>query len=250
MDSDAEIKEAKPVDLTTLQIDSVKNSEENRIVTEEIDQESEILKQNNTVWLERKSFRVALMSTFTALTVVLGYMLVFLPNIELVFTMIFLAGFIMGTRDGGIIGLFSSFIFCFFNPLGASPLPLLALQMIYYTSIGLISGALGRFMETRLFFNPYEDLYVFPVMIIFALIGGSVTFIYDILSTVVLALSVFGTMDAFWPNYLIGLPFTVTHLVFNILASIFILPGLIQLCYRLLNIGPDENSKDQIKLAQ
>jgi len=37
--------------------------------------------------LERKTFRVALISIFTALAVVIGYALVFVPNVEL-FTLI------------------------------------------------------------------------------------------------------------------------------------------------------------------
>ena len=62
-------------------------------------------KSSQTVWLERKSFRVALLGIFTALAVVLGYALVFIPNIELFTLMIFLAGFIMGWSD------------CWFNEL-------------------------------------------------------------------------------------------------------------------------------------
>ena len=46
-------------------------------------------KASQTVWLERPSFRVALLGIFTALAVVLGYALVFIPNIELFTLMIF-----------------------------------------------------------------------------------------------------------------------------------------------------------------
>ena len=53
-------------------------------------------KSNGSPWLERPTFRITLLSTFAALAVVIGYMLVFLPNIELFTLMIFLAGFILG----------------------------------------------------------------------------------------------------------------------------------------------------------
>ena len=49
-------------------------------------------KSNGTNWLERPSFRIALLSTFSALSVVIGFMLVFLPNIELFTLMIFPLG--------------------------------------------------------------------------------------------------------------------------------------------------------------
>ena len=39
--------------------------------------------RNKSVWLERESFRIALVSTFTALGIVLGYSLAYLPNIEI-----------------------------------------------------------------------------------------------------------------------------------------------------------------------
>ncbi|MFX1532012.1 MAG: hypothetical protein ACFFBC_12920, partial [Promethearchaeota archaeon] len=34
---------------------------------------NELEKENHTVWLEKKSFRITLISTFTALAIVLGY---------------------------------------------------------------------------------------------------------------------------------------------------------------------------------
>lgn len=110
-------------------------------VVEIVDLERE--KENHSVWLERRSFRIVLVSTFTALGIVLGYLLAYIPNVELFTLTIFLSGFILGKRDGMIVGFLSSLIFCFFNPIGASPLPLLAFQLTHYTLTGLI-GALTK----------------------------------------------------------------------------------------------------------
>ncbi len=120
-------------------------------------------KSSQSVWLERKSFRVALLGIFTALAVVLGYALVFIPNIELLTLMIFLSGFIMGQRDGAIVGIMSSFIFVFFNPYGVSPIPLFAYQLAHYALVGLLGGVMCDFLSKREFFKPEEDLYVYPV---------------------------------------------------------------------------------------
>jgi uncharacterized membrane protein len=100
----------------------------------------EVEKSTDTVWLERKSFRIVLTSMFAALAVVLGYLLVFIPNIELFTLMIFLSGFILGKRDGAVVGLMSSFIFVFFNPYGVSPLPLFAYQLAHYALVGILGG--------------------------------------------------------------------------------------------------------------
>jgi uncharacterized membrane protein len=194
-------------------------------------------KWNDSPWLERKSFRIVLISTFAALVVVMGYMLAFLPNVELFTLMIFLSGFVLGKRDGAIVGLMSSFIFVSFNPYGLSPLPLFAYQLAHYSLVGIIGGITGKYLGKKEYFKPNEDLYVFRVVLLFAIVGAVITFVYDILSTLIGAMSIFGTLDTFWAIYLFGLPFTTVHLIGNTLGFIFVLPGLIQLIYRLLDIS-------------
>ena len=97
-------------------------------------EEREQEKSNGTVWLERSSFRIALLSTFTALAVVIGYML--------------------GKRDGAIAGLMSSFIFVFFNPYGVSPLPLFAYQLAHYSLVGFLGGISHNFLSKKDYFKP------------------------------------------------------------------------------------------------
>ncbi|MHA1467623.1 MAG: ECF transporter S component [Promethearchaeota archaeon] len=200
----------------------------------------ELEKSNEIPWLERSSFRITLLSTFVALAVVLGYMLVFLPNIELFTLMIFLAGFILGKRDGAIVGAFSSFIFVFFNPYGVSPLPLFAYQIGHYCLVGILGGITSNYLNKKEFFKPEEDLYVSRVLVIFAIIGAVITFVYDIFSTLIGAIAIFGTLETFWITYIIGLPFTTVHLIGNTLGFIFILPGLIQLLYKMLDLSGEQ----------
>lgn len=199
--------------------------------TENIEQE----KASKSVLLQRKSFRTALIGTFVAMVVVIGYVLVYLPNIELVCLTIFLSGFILGKRDGVIVGLMSSFIFCYFNPFGASPLPLLSFQLSFYAFDGFVGGISSDYIKKKNIFKSKEDLYEFNLMFFFGAIGAILTFIFDILSTIVIVLTDFGTLDVFLIYYIIGLPFTTVHLVGNTLGFVFILPGLIQLINKLLD---------------
>ncbi len=191
---------------------------------------------NHKIWLERGSLRIVLLSTFTALSVVSGYLLASLPNIEIFTMMIFLSGFILGKRDGLIIGVMSGFIFCFFNPYGASALPLLTVQLIYYSLVGLMGALIRGFLKTKSFFKPDDDLYVFPILAIFGVIGAMMTFLFDIASSLVDSIWLFGSLDAFWLYYTSGLAFTTLHLIGNTLVFIFLLPILIQLIYKLLDI--------------
>jgi uncharacterized membrane protein len=185
-------------------------------------------------WLEKRSFRLALISTFSALSIVLGYMLAYIPNIELITCMIFLSGFILGKRDGLIVGLLSSAIFVFFNPIGASPPPLLAYQLIHYSLLGLTGGLTRSFLKNKTYFKPKEDLYVFWVMLLFGILGAIITFFYDILSTLVGGFLVSFRFEYFLVTYLSGLIFTTVHLIANVLIFVLILPGMVQLLYKML----------------
>ena len=195
---------------------------------------SEQEKVNHSIWLERISFRIALVSTFAALSIVLGYMLAYIPNIELFTLTIFLSGFILGKRDGMIVGLLSSFIFCFFNPFGASPLPLLTFQLMHYSLIGLIGALIRDLFQKKGISKLDDDLYKFSVMVIFGCIGALITLSFQVISSLVDVLSYFGTINEFLPYFLTGVGFTVIHIIGNTLGFIFILPGLIQLLNKML----------------
>ena len=209
--------------------------DENSLNYEENDKIDKKEKYNSSIWLEKGIFRIVLISTFSALAVVLGYALVYVPNIELFTLTIFIGGFILGKRDGVIIGLISSLIFVFFNPYGASPLPLFIYQIIHYCLIGLLGGIISNYLLKKEDFKPKEDLYSFRLMAFLGLIGAIITFIYDIISTLVGALIFSFSLEFFIVSYIYGIPFTTVHLIGNTLEFIFILPGLISLIYKLLD---------------
>ena len=156
---------------------SIKETKES---VENVDLERE--KENYSFWLEKKSFRIALISTFTALGIVLGYLLAYIPNIELFTLTVFLSGFTLGKRNGMIVGFLSSLIFCFFNPLGAD-LPLLAFQLTHYSLTGLLGALTNDFLNKRSFFSFDEDLYNFPVMVIFGILGVIITTSFQVFSS-------------------------------------------------------------------
>lgn len=190
---------------------------------------------NHSVWRHKKSFRIALISIFSALAVVLGYILAYLPNIEIFTLIIFLSGFVLSKKEGLLIGFLSSLIFTFFNPLGTSPPPLFIYQITHYSFTGFLGGLVSDYFKKKKYYKPNEDLYVFKVLLIFGLIGGIITFIYDILSTLIGGFLVSFKIEYFITSYLTGLVFTSVHLVGNILGFVFILPGLIQIIIKLLD---------------
>jgi energy-coupling factor transport system substrate-specific component len=213
---------------------------EESIIFKDVNKESQLQdieqeKVNHSIWLEITSFRIVLISMFSALAIVLGYMLAYIPNIELFTLTIFLSGFILGRREGIIVGCFSSFIFCFFNPIGTSPLPLFTFQLFHYSLTGFLGGILSNYLKNKSFFKQNEDLYVFPVMVLFGIIGALITMYFQIFSSLIDVLFFFGTLESFIPYFLTGIPFTVIHIIGNTLGFIFILPGLIQLLNKMLH---------------
>ena len=223
----------------TLNSDTSKNHNKSQIVIDNKAEKIETETVNSSVWLERKSLRIALIGTFTALSIVLGYTLAYIPNIE-VFTMtIFLAGFIMSKKEGAIIGLLSGFIFTFFNLLGTSIIypQLFVYLLIHYSMTGALGGLAKDFLRKKEYFKPTEDLYIFRIMLLFGFLGAIITFIFDILSTYFFlsGSTVSITLDYFVASYLFSIVFTTVHLIGNILVFVFLLPGLIQVITRLLD---------------
>ena len=200
---------------------------------EQIEVEDEEI-HTHSIWVKKLSFKIALISMFSALAVVLGYVLVGIPNVELFTLMIFLGGFIMGYKEGVIIGLLSSCIFVFFNPYGVSPLPLLIYQIIHYGLVGLAGALTQRFLQNKEYFKPKEDLYIGRIILLFAFIGAIITIAFDLLATLIGAIIIYGDLNSFIPYFLSGIFFTTVHEIGNTLGFIFILPGLIQLFYKLL----------------
>lgn len=192
-------------------------------------------RENISSWLEKPSFKIAILSTFAALAVVFGYMLAFIPNIEIFTLTIFLSGFILGKKEGLSVGLLSSLIFTFFNPLGTSPIPLLLYQITHYSLTGFLGGFLRQYFNKRDYFQPKEDLYILPILVILGVTGALITFLYDILSTFFGAILFSQSYEYFLTSYLTGIIFTIIHLIGNVLGFIFILPGLIQLVIKLLD---------------
>ena len=100
--------------------------------------------------------------------------------------------------------------------------------------MGLIGGFTRSYLEKKAYFKPKEDLYVFRVLLIFGILSGIMTFLYDIFSTLVGGFIVSFKFEYFLARYLSGIVFTIIHPIGNVLGFIFILPVLIQLVYKML----------------
>jgi len=89
-----------------------------------------------------------------AACVVLGYLFMPVPNVEMITAAIFLSGLWTGPRHGLIIGLTAEALFSLSNPMGFPPPPLLAAQLagmgLAGWTGGMLRGLVARVLPLRL----------------------------------------------------------------------------------------------------
>jgi uncharacterized membrane protein len=91
---------------------------------------------------ERLVTRIAL---FSALAYVMAFATAYLPNISLLYFVIFTAGFVWGPLAGTVVGLVGEGLFTTFNPYGPAPLPVAIAQVGGAVLCGLIGASLRPF---------------------------------------------------------------------------------------------------------
>ena len=79
--------------------------------------------------MNRKPFLVTRIALFSALVYVLSYGTSFFPNINLVFFIVFSAGFLWGMIPGMLVGIVGMGLWTMFNPFGPAALPIMLAQV-------------------------------------------------------------------------------------------------------------------------
>lgn len=170
--------------------------------------------------------RVLLACLLISLTVMFGYALAGVPNVELMTITIFLSGYLLGARFGLIIGAASAIVHALFNPLGASLPPLLLAQCIGFSLVGMSGASFGPLIEGAK--NRWAA-------ILFAgLIGLLLTLLYDILTNIAafyIAMGV-GPTSGLLGFVVGGLLFMGTHIVWNTGLFLFVLKPVLSVLSR------------------
>ena len=99
--------------------------------------------------------------------------------------MLFLGGLLFGKRLGALIAFIAEIIHSMFNIYGASPIPLLIVQLIMYTILGF-AGGLMKNSKIRMTMTRRSQ-------VVFGFIGLSFAFIYTIWADIMFPLFVGGT---------------------------------------------------------
>ena len=160
--------------------------------------------------------KTVLSAILIALCVAMGYLFLYVPNVEMITASVFLAGAIMGPGYGLLIGIISETMFSVFNPYGM-PIPtMLAAQVAVFGLIGATGGLLRKNMiDRRMRF------------VCCALAGLTLTLIYDMLTTLSFSLTLADVnLQKLTGIFASGMLFSAIHIGVNVLIFTLIVPVL------------------------
>jgi len=165
--------------------------------------------------------KIALAGLLSSLAVALGFLLIAVPNVELMTLTVFVSGGLLGLRGGILVGVVSMLIYSIANPMGAA-IPMVTASQVVGLGIvgaaGAATPAIRHILKGRMVRN-----------IIFASAGLLLTIVYDFLTNLALGISV-GTVVAV---LVAGILFSVVHFVSNALIFFFLADVLLSMDERL-----------------
>lgn len=147
--------------------------------------------------------RIAL---FSALAYVLSYATVYLPNVNLIFFVVFMAGFMWGVVPGMLVGVFGMGLWSTFNPYGPAMLPVMLAQVGGVSA----SGVLGALFKSVRWHHRMGSALVWGLI----LAAIMCTLLFYIPVNIIDA----WLLQPFWPRFYTGMLWSLSSLAVNLLV--------------------------------
>jgi hypothetical protein len=157
-------------------------------------------------------------ASFVAVGVVLGYVLMAIPNVELITATCFTAGYCLGPLGGIFVGALTEFLFAGFHPTGSSFGLLLIAQMLGMVFVGFAGSRLSIYIE-----NPQKAA---SRRLLF-LAGLLLTFVFDVLTNIAFPVQAGFSLYQTLVTLIAGIGFSVVHFISNALIFSIVLPPLL-----------------------
>ena len=161
-------------------------------------------------------------SIFSAIAVGMGFSLMFIPNIELITVIVFLAGVHLGIGWGGIVGLTAMGIYSGLNPMGSglSFPPLFLMQILGMAIAGIIGG-----LVRPLIIGKKINLFL---IVSLAITGFIITLIYDLLTLLAYPMTAGLGFSGILAALFKGLGFTLLHEISNAVVFTVTVPPVLR----------------------
>jgi hypothetical protein len=154
------------------------------------------------------SKKVGIIAVLTATCIVSNYMLIGFTNVKLMDLIVFVSGFTFGPIIGATIGILSWLVYGAINPYGFS-LPILLATSSSEAIYGVLGGIIGKRSIIKV-----DNDNLFLNNIKFAIIGFLLTFLYDLITNIVSALTASIPIIV---SLITGIPFSLLHEVSNMI---------------------------------
>lgn len=158
------------------------------------------------------------MGIFIALGVSLGFALINIPNVELITATVFVAGYLIGTKEGMLVGFLTEAFYSLLNPLGMAALPLFIAQVLSMGIAGLMGGILAKQKSRRSGMVYYLQL---------GLAGFLITALFALLTTLSFVLLINFSLNKLAASFIYGLGFYIVHILTNIVIFMTLVPTII-----------------------
>ncbi len=174
------------------------------------------------MYVVSRPVRASFVGVFTAAAVAGTFALSPLPNVETITFCAFVAGFLFGSRIGGMVGGLSMFLFSIISPYGSGlgyPF-LLATQVVGMSIAGLTGGLLKGLLRGFKSTSPWT-------MYLFGVTGAGVTLLYDVITTLGFMYPMI-PFSEFPSVFAAGIPFTIVHVVSNVVLLGAVAPFVVR----------------------
>lgn len=161
--------------------------------------------------------KICLIGICIALAVAVGYVFLFIPNVEMITATIFISGYLLGLRNGIFIGAAAEAIFSLTNPYGIPSPPLFIAQIISMGFTGFLGGVFRNIKLTD----------HIKTCFIFSSAGFIVTVFYTLCTNLSFIISMGFHINKFFTTMLTGLHFYILHVISNMIIFFVVVPFLI-----------------------
>ncbi|MFQ5752427.1 MAG: ECF transporter S component [bacterium] len=162
---------------------------------------------------------------FSGLAVAGGYLFIAVPNVEIFTAIIFLSGFLLGPRNGMLVGIVAQTFYSILNPFGSSPPPLLIAQVLNRAIVGHVGGKFGKFLNMNKM-SWTKSLYLGAA-------GLLLTWLYDLMAYLSFFFLSGFSVQQMKTTFALGLLFYLIHGVVNTAIFALVLPFIIRRLTRM-----------------
>lgn len=155
------------------------------------------------------------MALMIAVGVASGYLLIAIPNVELITASVALAGWMLGPGAGVFVGVVTMALYGAINAFGLPYPPVWLAQMLGMAGAGFLFGHLRHALARTSGGHR---------MLACALLGLVITLWYDLLTNLAFPFATGVPVTSWWPYLVAGLPFLATHVISNTVIFAILVP--------------------------